>query len=99
MAKYFYTLVAAFISINLLGCATQFTEASIESLRIGMPSTEIKEMFGSPNRVRSSVCGASTPKGAWVCETWTYETMRGTNNFTFSVKPEGRFLNDWTVNK
>lgn len=99
MTKYIYTLLTLLASINLLGCATQFSEASVEALRIGMPSTEIKDMFGSPSRVRSSVCGSSTASGAWVCETWTYETMRGTNRFTFSVKPDGKFLNDWTVNK
>lgn len=92
-------LIVAVASSILLGCATQFTDANVDTLRIGMPATDIKEMFGTPDRVKSSVCGTSTPSGAWVCETWTYEGMRGKNSFTFSVKSDGKYLNDWTVNK
>lgn len=99
MIKRFYGLTLLFVTVNLMGCATQFTEANIDSLRIGMPSSEIKEMFGSPTQVRSSVCGSATTKGAWICETWTYESFSGTNKFTFSVKPDGKTLNDWTVKK
>ena len=99
MLKHIYSLLMMFAVINLFGCATQFTETNVDSLHIGMSSTQVKEIFGSPGRVSSSVCGTTTPKGAWVCETWVYEGMRGTNKFTFSVKPEGKFLNDWNVNK
>lgn len=99
MIKNFYNLVILFVTVNLIGCASQFTEERIDSLRIGMSSSEIKVMFGSPGKVSSSVCGSATPKGSWVCETWTYDSLTGTSKFTFSVKPDGKFLNDWTVEK
>lgn len=93
------SLLLMLVAIALYGCATQFTSQNIDALRIGMSSSDVREMFGSPGSVRSSVCGTATPKGGWVCETWSYESMSGTNKFTFSVKPDGKFLNDWNVHK
>ena len=87
------------LAASLVGCATQFTKSNIDTLRIGMLASEVKEMFGTPSGISSSVCGSSTPGGAWICEKWKYETMAGNNEFTFSVKPEGKFLNSWNVKR
>lgn len=99
MKKLFY--IAALVSL-LQGCAslTGFTQENIDRLRVGMSSTEIREMFGTPDRVSSGVCGASTGK-TWTCETWKYKQYGSyrTNNFTFSVREGAKLLNNWDVSK
>ena len=97
MAKYLYRLVMTLFVINLYGCATQFNESNTEKLRIGMLANEVREIFGSPDQISSAVCGGSTTGGQWICETWKYDTFSGRNDFTFSVKQEGKFLNNWNV--
>jgi hypothetical protein len=85
----------------LTGCATAFTETNIDKLRIGMTSTEVREIFGAPNEISTAVCGANTTSGSWVCETWKYRNSGSyqTNNFTFSVKTDVKTLNDWHVRR
>ncbi len=59
------------------GCAftpASFNEANIDKLRIGMPATEVRAMFGSPSEVRTAVCGGNTAGGSWIYETWKYPT-------------------------
>lgn len=88
--------------VTLAGCATAFTESNIDKLRIGMTSTEIREIFGAPNEVSTSVCGSNTAGGSWICETWKYRSSGNyyqTNNFTFSVKADVKTLNDWKVRR
>jgi hypothetical protein len=86
------------------GCATgpsTFNEANIDRLRIGMLSTEIREMFGAPNEVRTAVCGAATGK-QWTCETWRYNRSGSsyqTNDFTFAVESGMKLLNNWKVGR
>jgi hypothetical protein len=86
----------------LTGCATtSFTQEKIDKLRIGMPATEVREMFGPANEVRTAVCGGATATGQWICETWTYRdssTYRS-SNFTFSVKQDEKTLNSWDVKR
>jgi hypothetical protein len=92
-------LIISAATFFISGCATQFTETNIEKLRIGLSANEVKEMFGSPGKVSSSVCGSATPTGSWICEKWRYETWSGINEFTFAVRSEGKFLNSWIVNR
>lgn len=99
MRKRIYFVITAVVVSNLMGCATQFSESNINSLYIGMSSNVVREIFGVPSGFSSSVCGSATPSGAWICEKWKYETLSGTNEFTFSVKPEGKFLNSWNINR
>lgn len=99
MLKNIYGVLTVILVSNLMGCATQFNESNIDSLYIGMPSDAVREVFGAPSGINSSVCGSATPGGAWICEKWKYETMSGMNEFTFSVKPEGKFLNSWNVKR
>jgi hypothetical protein len=88
----------------VVGCAftpSSFNEANIDKLRIGMPATEVRAMFGSPSEVRTAVCGGNTASGTWICETWKYPTSNAyrTNDFVFSVKEDGKFLNNWNVRR
>ncbi len=93
--------ITAFV-VLLQGCAsiTGFTEENINRLRVGMLSTEIREMFGAPDRISSGVCGAATGN-TWTCETWKYRKYGSyrTDDFTFSVKGEMKLLNNWDVSK
>lgn len=99
MKKIFY--ITALV-LTLQGCASLsgFTQENIDRLRVGMLSTEIREMFGTPDRVSSGVCGASTGK-TWTCETWKYKQYGSyrTNDFTFSVRDEVKLLNNWDVSR
>jgi hypothetical protein len=99
MLKKIYVVLTVILVSHLVGCATQFNESNINSLYIGMSSNVVREIFGTPSGISSSVCGSATPSGAWICEKWKYETLSGMNEFTFSVKPEGKFLNSWNVNR
>lgn len=89
------------LMILLTGCATPFTQEKIDKLRIGMPASEVREMFGPANEVRTSVCGGATASGQWICETWTYRdssTYRS-STFMFSVKQDEKTLNSWDVKR
>jgi hypothetical protein len=88
----------------ITGCAftpSSFNEANIDSLRIGMSSTEVREMFGAPNEVSVATCGGATAGGAWTCETWKYRTSSSyrTNNFVFSVQQNTKLLNSWDIKR
>jgi hypothetical protein len=89
--------------VLIAGCAltpSAFTETNIDRLRIGMTASEVKEMFGAPNEVSTSVCGGATSGGTWICETWKYRTRTyKTNNFTFAVKQDVKTLNNWDVTR
>ncbi len=101
MSKFFTNFIPLLLTLILLGCASPFTDVNVEKLRIGMPAIEVREMFGSPNEVSTSVCGSATPSGQWICETWTYRnpnTYRS-SRFTFSVKQDEKTLNSWDVKK
>jgi hypothetical protein len=80
---------------------TNFNETNIDKLRIGMSATEVRAMFGAPSEVRTDVCGGNTAGGSWVCETWKYPTSKAyrTNDFVFSVKDDGKYLNNWSVRR
>ena len=97
-----------FINATLLalitGCAlapSSFNEANIDKLRIGIPASEVRELFGAPNEVSTSVCGGATAGGSWICETWKYRSYSSykTNNFVFSVKQDVKVLNSWDVKR
>ena len=88
----------------IVGCAitpSPFNETNIDKLRIGMPSTEVRAVFGSPNEVSTGVCGSATASGAWVCETWKYRISGSyqTNSFVFSIKDNIKLLNSWNVKR
>lgn len=99
------TLAGALVFMVLSGCATDmsvlrltaFTEANIDKLYVGMPSTEVREMFGAANEVRTATCGAATGS-TWVCETWTYGS-NSKNSFTFNVSRGVKVLNNWNVKR
>jgi hypothetical protein len=101
MSKNSVYLFLCFVVISIVGCATEFTESKIDKLRLGMSSGEVREMFGTPNEVRSAVCGSATASGQWICETWTYKNpiTDGRNDFTFSVKQDSKVLNSWNVKR
>lgn len=87
--------------VLLTGCASPFTQEKIDKLQIGMPASEVREMFGPANEVRTSVCGGATASGQWICETWTYRdssTYRS-STFMFSVKQDEKTLNSWDVKR
>ena len=96
-----------FISIAVMiftGCAftpSSFNEVNIDKLRIRMSASEVRAMFGAPSEVQTAVCGGGTAGGSWVCETWKYPTSNiySTNDFVFSVKDDGKFLNNWNVRR
>ena len=79
-------------SINLIGCATSFTQNNIDKLRIGMNAGEVRMIFGAPDEVRTAVCGGNTPTGQWICETWTYRNS-SRSSLTFSVNQDEKKLN------
>ncbi len=95
--------------LNLSGCAeiqsplkpSPFSEANIDKLSVGMSSSEVRQIFGAPNEVRTAVCGAATGK-PWNCETWRYQLRSNSymsNRFTFSVDGKNKYLNDWDVKR
>ena len=87
----------------VVSCAitSAFNEENIDKLRIGMSSTEVREIFGAPNEVSVSTCGGATAGGAWTCETWKYRSSSSykTNNFVFSVDKGTKLLNSWDVKR
>jgi hypothetical protein len=87
--------------IALVGCATAFTEANFDKLRTGMAASEVRQIFGAPNEISSSVCGGATASGQWVCETWKYKNpiTDKVSDFTFSVKQDEKTLNSWNVKR
>jgi len=95
--------ITTFVTSLLVGCAvtlTNFTEANIDKLRIGMNATEVREIFGAPNEVSTAVCGGATSSGTWVCETWKYKTNSySMNSFVFSVQQNVKLLNSWDVKR
>lgn len=106
--KVFDKKIFLFIVVSVLmfitGCAitpSPFNETNIDKLRIGMSSTEVRSIFGSPNEVSTGVCGSATESGAWVCETWKYRISGShqSNSFVFSVKDEVKLLNSWNVKR
>lgn len=106
--KVFDKKIFLFISVSVLmfitGCAitpSPFNETNIDKLRIGMSSTEVRTIFGSPNEVSTGVCGSATASGAWVCETWKYRISGSyqSNSFVFSVKDDVKLLNSWNVKR
>lgn len=101
MTKFFQSLATLFPMLVLAGCATPFTEENIDRLRVGMPSSVIRQMFGAPNEISSSVCGGATAGGQWICEKWKYRNSMTDkiNEFTFSVKENEKFLNSWSVKR
>lgn len=101
--------IGVILALQLSGCAeiheslkpTPFTEANIDKLRVGMSASEIREIFGAPNEVRTAVCGTATGK-PWNCETWKYQLRSNsymTNKFTFSVHENNKYLNDWDIKR
>ena len=102
-------IVATAVAL-ISGCAetqplfkpTPFNSENIDKLRIGMLASEIKEIFGAPNEVRTSTCGTATGK-SWICETWRYERDGSnrfkTNDFTFDVGSGVKVLNNWNVGR
>jgi hypothetical protein len=101
MSKFLYVLGVMWVIIGISGCASRFTEASIDSLRIGMPASVVREMFGAPKEVRTAVCGGATAGGEWICETWKYKDpiTDEVSDFTFSVQKDGKTLNNWNVKR
>jgi hypothetical protein len=93
-------LVLAVIILLLQGCsALNFTQQNIDRLHIGMSSTEVRDMFDAPDRVRVTTCGGNTSK-PWTCEIWQYKTGSSpTNDFYFSVEGDIKLLNSWSVSK
>lgn len=95
-------LIAVILMVFITGCAdlvkpSPFSETNIDRLCIGMHATEVRELFGVPNEVRTLTCGGATSK-TWICETWTYRSVRyKTNDFTFSVEGGYKLLNNWNV--
>lgn len=100
--KFCFYASALWLSL-LSACAltpSSFNEQNIDKLRIGMPASEVREMFGAPNEVNTAVCGGATASGSWVCETWKYKTNTyTTNNFVFSVQQNTKLLNSWDVKR
>lgn len=100
MLKKFLALSLLFSMLTVTGCANKFSSVNVDRLHIGMPANDVKEIFGTPNRIRSAVCGTAIAGGQWLCETWTYnDVMTGlpTNTLTFSVKDDIKSLNHWSV--
>ena len=87
----------------VVSCAinSAFNEENIDKLKIGMSSTEVREIFGAPIEVSVSTCGSATASGAWTCETWKYRTSSSyrMNNFVFSVDKGAKLLNSWDVKR
>jgi hypothetical protein len=61
----------------------------------GMASNKILEMFGTPDTVRQSVCGAGVGK-PWTCTTWEYGEWA---SFTFSGGSGSLILNNYEVHR
>ena len=107
--KNLYKLVIISIALLITGCAftpSSFNQSNIDRLYVGMSATSVRQIFGSPVAVSSSVCGANSGKGSWVCETWKYPTSNSYifNEFTFSVDTnvpgiDGKTLNNWSIRK
>lgn len=81
-----------------------FTSENIDRIRVAMPSTEVREIFGAPNTVRRTTCGTKTDK-PWTCEVWKYNRYGrdyDTNDFYFSINPfdnDIKLLNSWSVSR
>jgi hypothetical protein len=93
-------LVLAVFILLLQGCSTlNFTQQNIDRLHIGMSSSEVRNMFDAPDRVRVTTCGGKT-SNPWTCEIWEYKTgSYRTNDFYFSVEGGNKLLTSWSVSK
>ena len=92
--------VLAVVILLLQGCSSlKFTQQNIDRLHIGMSSSEVRDMFEAPDRVRVTTCGGSTSK-PWTCEIWEYKTSNyRTNDFYFSMEGDNKRLNSWNVSR
>ena len=89
------------LCLVLSSCATSFNEENFNKLKIGMPASEIRQIFGAPNEVSTTVCGGQTTGGKWDCETWKYQNpiTDKISSFTFSVNQDIKTLNNWNVKR
>ena len=94
----------AIVSVALTGCDTtqqmalSLNPENVMKIHVGMPSNKILEMFGTPNSVRQSVCGASVGK-PWTCTTWGYGEIPEWASFTFSGDSGSLVLNDFNIRR
>jgi hypothetical protein len=94
----------AMVSVALTGCDTtqqmalSLNPENVMKIHVGMPSNKILEMFGTPNSVRQSVCGASVGK-PWTCTTWGYGEIPEWASFTFSGDSGSLVLNDFNIRR
>jgi hypothetical protein len=81
--------------------SSPFNEANIDRLRVGMSSSEVREMFGAPDEVNTAVCGPDAASH-WICETWKYPSRSNKyikNSVTFDVRSEEKRLNNWNIKR
>jgi hypothetical protein len=98
-------LATAIVSVALTGCTTtqemplSVNTENIMKIHEGMASNRILEMFGTPNNVRQSVCGAAVGR-PWTCTTWEYgEAPYEWASFTFSGGSGALILNSYEVQR
>ena len=69
-----------------------FTTENIMSVRQGMTSEKIAELFGAPKSINTSVCGAGVGE-KWNCTTWKYgEFPYDEASFIFNVQSSGAMI-------
>ena len=95
----------AIVSVALTGCDTTQEMAlsanaeNVMKIHEGMASNKILEMFGTPDSVSQSVCGAAVGR-TWTCTTWGYgQAYHEWATFTFSGSSGSLILNNYEVHR
>lgn len=96
-------ILLALLPSFFFGCATltpsRFTGDNIALLHPGMATREVEKLFGPADSIRNTLCGKEEK---WQCEIWSYDRQDNRylkNTFWFSVRREGRFLDQWDVTR
>jgi hypothetical protein len=87
-------------SLFLSSClSTRFSTESKMKLKIHMSSDEIIKMFGKPEDISVSICGAKTGN-TWTCTSWKYgDYSSGKASFTFYERDGKLYLNNYDVDR
>ena len=83
-----------------------FIESNISKLKVGMKSTDVKMIFGIPDKMYNATFGEDVGK-PWTGQVWLYFTnvdpkfqhvkRYKKNTFVFYISDENRLLNHWII--
>ena len=75
-----------------------FLDKNILSIKVGMTSDEVIELFGNPTNIRTTTCGKKPD--TWKCTWWEYGHRYDNNaSFTFGGNHGALLLNNYEIDR